>query len=250
MDRSIYTALNSMNILRDNQAVTAQNLANISVTGFQKDVSINFSSVYLDRDKGIDPRVMALQEPGGFDNTPGPIQQTGSPLDIAVDGSGYFIVKPANGEISMSRRGDFTVSADGTLRDGTGTQPLSTDLQPITVPPHRKITVSGDGIITIVPLNAPVGQTVRVAQLATTFGSEVPLAKTIDGFVRPVDGSIPAPDNRTLLLSGFLEGSNVKSVDELVSGIDQSRAYEINVKFVTTAKEIDEATASLMRMPS
>ena len=250
MDRSIYTALNSMNILRDNQAVTAQNLANISVTGFQKDVSINFSSVYLDRDKGIDPRVMALQEPGGFDNTPGPIQQTGSPLDIAVDGSGYFIVKPANGEISMSRRGDFTVSADGTLRDGTGTQPLSTDLQPITVPPHRKITVSGDGIITIEPLNAPVGQTVRVAQLATTFGSEVPLAKTIDGFVRPVDGSIPAPDNRTLLLSGFLEGSNVKSVDELVSGIDQSRAYEINVKFVTTAKEIDEATASLMRMPS
>jgi flagellar basal-body rod protein FlgF len=239
-----------MNILRDNQAVTAQNLANISVTGFQKDVSINFSSVYLDRDKGIDPRVMALQEPGGFDNTPGPIQQTGSPLDVAVDGSGYFIVKPINGEISMSRRGDFTVSADGTLRDGTGTQPLSTDLQPITVPPHRKITVSGDGIITIEPLNAPVGQTVRVAQLATTFGSEVPLAKTIDGFVRPVDGSIPAPDNRTLLLSGFLEGSNVKSVDELVSGIDQSRAYEINVKFVTTAKEIDEATASLMRMPS
>jgi len=239
-----------MNILRDNQSVTAQNLANISVTGYRKDVSINFSSVYLDRDKGIDPRVMALQEPGGFDNTPGPMQQTGAPLDLAVDGSGYFIVKPANGEISLSRRGDFTVSADGTLRDGTGTQPLSTDLQPITVPPHRRISVSGDGIINIEPLNGPIGQTVRVAQIATTFGSEVPLAKTVDGFVRPVDGSVPTPDNRTLLLSGFLEGSNVKSVDELVSGIEQSRAYEINVKFVTTAKEIDEATASLMRMPS
>ena len=250
MDRSIYTALNSMNILRDNQSVTAQNLANISVVGYRKDVSINFSSVYLDRDKGIDPRVMALQEPGGFDNTPGPMQQTGAPLDLAVDGSGYFIVKPANGEISLSRRGDFTVSADGTLRDGTGTQPLSTDLQPITVPPHRRISVSGDGIINIEPLNGPIGQTVRVAQIATTFGSEVPLAKTVDGFVRPIDGSVPTPDNRTLLLSGFLEGSNVKSVDELVSGIEQSRAYEINVKFVTTAKEIDEATASLMRMPS
>ena len=118
------------------------------------------------------------------------------------------------------------------------------------VPPHRKISVSGDGIIEIEPLNAPLGQKIKVAQLATTFGSEVPLAKTIDGFVRPIDGSIPAADNRTILLSGFLEGSNVKSVDELVAGIDQSRAYEINVKFVTTAKEIDEATASLMRMPS
>ena len=239
-----------MNILRDNQAVTAQNLANISVTGYQKDVSINFSSVYLDRDKGLDPRVMALQEPGGYDSTPGPMQQTGAPLDLAVDGNGYFIVKPANGKLAMSRRGDFTVSADGTLRDGTGTQPLSTDLQPIIVPPHRRISVSGDGIINIEPLNAPIGQTVRVAQLATTIGSEIPLAKTIDGFVRPVDGSVPAPDNRTILLTGFLEGSNVKSVDELVSGIDQSRSYEINVKFVTTAKEIDEATASLMRMPS
>ena len=239
-----------MNILRDNQSVTAQNLANVSVIGYRKDVSINFSSVYLDRDNGLDPRVLALQEPGGFDNTPGPMQQTGAPLDLAVDGGGYFIVRPVNGEISLSRRGDFTVSADGTLRDGTGTQPLSTELQPITIPPHRKIAVSGDGIINIEPLNGPLGQTVRVAQLATTFGSEVPLAKTIDGFVRPVDGSIPEPDNRTLLLSGFLEGSNVKSVDELVSGIDQSRAYEINVKFVTTAKEIDEATASLMRMPS
>ena len=250
MDRSIYTALNSMNILRDNQSVTAQNLANVSVIGYRKDVSINFSSVYLDRDNGLDPRVLALQEPGGFDNTPGPMQQTGAPLDLAVDGGGYFIVRPINGEISLSRRGDFTVSADGTLRDGTGTQPLSTELQPITIPPHRKIAVSGDGIINIEPLNGPVGQTVRVAQIATTFGSEVPLAKTIDGFVRPVDGSIPEPDNRTLLLSGFLEGSNVKSVDELVSGIDQSRAYEINVKFLTTAKDIDEATASLMRMPS
>jgi flagellar basal-body rod protein FlgF len=249
MDRSIYTALNSMNILRDNQSVTAQNLANISVTGFQKDIQINFASVYLDRDNGIDPRVMALQEPGGFDATPGPMQQTGAPLDLAVDGSGYFIVKPANGVIALSRRGDFTVSADGTIRDGTGTQPLSVDLEPITVPPHRKISISGDGIIQIEPLNAPLGQTVNVAQLATTFGSEVPLGKTIDGFVRPIDGSVPAPDNRTILLSGFLEGSNVQSVDELVTGIDQSRAYEINVKFITTAQEIDEASASLMRMP-
>ena len=251
MDRSIYTALNSMSILRDNQSVTSQNLANVSVPGFQKDVQINFSSVYLDRDKGIDPRVMALQEPGGFDSTPGPMSQTGSPMDIAIDGNGFFIVQPSSGgKIAMSRRGDFGVSANGILTDGTGTKPLSTDLEPIVIPPYRTITISGNGIIEIEPLNGPVGQKVRVAQLATTAGSEVPLTKTIDGFVRPVDGTIPEPDNRALLLNGFLEGSNVKSVDELVAGIDQSRAYEVNVKFLTTAKEIDEATASLMRMPS
>ena len=250
MDRSIYTALNSMNILRDNQSVTAQNLANIGVTGFQKDIQVNFASVYLDRDKGIDPRVMALQDIGGFDPTPGPIQPTGASLDLAIDGTGFFIVKPATGKLALSRRGDFTVSADGTLRDGTGTQPLSVDLEPITIPPHRKVSISGDGIIEIEPLNAPLGQRVKVGQLATTFGSELPLAKSTDGFVRTINETIPEPDNRTRLLSGFLEGSNVQSVDELVTGIDQTRAYEINVKFISTAQEIDEASASLMRMPS
>ena len=77
----------------------------------------------------------------------------------------------------------------------------------------------------------------RVGQLATTFGSEVPLAKTIDGFVRPIDGTIPAPDNRTLLLSGFLEGSNVKSVDELVTGIDQSRAMKSMLSLLVLPKK-------------
>ena len=249
MDRSIYTALNSMNILRDNKSVNAQNLANINVTGFQKDIQVNFASVYLDRDKGIDPRVMALQDIGGFDPTPGPTQRTGASLDIAIDGSGYFIVKPINGKLALSRRGDFKVSANGTLTDGTGTQPLSVDLEPITIPPHRTISISGDGIIEIEPLNAPEGQKVRVGQLATTSGAEVPLGKSTDGFVRTIDGTIPEPDNRIRLISGFLEGSNVKSVDELVAGIEQSRAYEINVKFISTAQEIDEASASLMRMP-
>ena len=107
MDRSIYTALNSMNILRDNKSVTAQNLSNINVTGFQKDIQINFESVYLDRDKGIDPRVMALQDIGGFDPTPGPTKPTGASLDLAIDGSGYFIVKPVNGKLALSRRGDL-----------------------------------------------------------------------------------------------------------------------------------------------
>ena len=249
MDRSIYVALNSMQILRTNQSVTSQNLANSNSTGFQKDLSTNFSSVYLDRSKGLDPRVMAIQDASGFDSSSGPKTQTGAPLDMAIDGEGYFIVKPENGNIALSKRGDFKVSANGLLTDGTGTAALSVDLELIEVPPHRKIEVSDDGTIEIELLNAPIGQKIKIAQLATVSGSEVPLAKSEDGFVRTVNGSVPEPDNKTRLLSGFLEGSNVKTVDELVANIEQSRAYEINVKFVSTAKEIDEATASLMRMP-
>ena len=88
-------------------------------------------------------------------------------------------------------RGDFTVSADGTLRDGTGSQPLSVDLEPITIPPHRKISISGDGIVEIEPLNAPLGQKVRVGQLGTTSGSEVPLAKIYRRFCKNCEWNNP-----------------------------------------------------------
>ena len=250
MDRSIYTALNSMSILRTNQSVTSQNLANSNSTGFQKDNNTNFSSVYLDRDKGLDPRVLAIQDSSSFDSSQGPKNQTGEPLDLAVDGDGYFLVKPENGKNALSKRGDFKVSANSLLVDGTGTAALNIDLEVITIPPHRKINIAPDGTIEIEPLNAPVGQKIKVGQLATVSGSEVPLAKFEDGFVRTINETVPEPDNKVRLLTGFLEGSNVKTIDELVSNIENSRSYEINVKFITTAKEIDEATASLMRMPS
>ena len=250
MDRMIHTALNSLKMILQNQQITSQNISNASVVGYRKDANSEFGTVYLNGEDQLNARVFATRQIGVFSNQQGELESTENPLDVAINGNGFFVVQPKIGEIALSRRGDFTVSADGTLRDGTGTQPLSVDLEPIIIPPHRKISISGDGIIQIEPLNAPIGQTVNVAQLATTFGSELPLAKSTDGFVRTINETIPEPDNRTRLLSGFLEGSNVKSVDELVTGIDQSRAYEINVKFISTAQEIDEASASLMRMPS
>ena len=251
MDKSIFTALNSMQILKNNQSVVSQNLSNTNVVGYKKDIQANFGSVYLDREKGIDPRVFAFSDVGAFDNSQGPLNPSERKLDLAIDGDGYFIVKPDGGKLALSRRGDLKVGIDGTLRDNTGAQIFSVDLEPIEIPPYRNISIANDGIITIEPLNAEPGQQVVVGQIATTKGSEeVKLVKSLDGFIRTEEGEVPEPDQQSRIVSGFLEGSNVKSVDELVSGIEQSRSYEINVKFITTAKELDEAGSSLMRMPN
>ena len=251
MDKSIFTALNSMQILKNNQSVVSQNLSNTNVVGYKKDIQANFGSVYLDREKGIDPRVFAFSDVGAFDNSQGPLKPSARKLDLAIDGDGYFIVKPEGGKLALSRRGDLKVGIDGTLRDNAGAQIFSVDLEPIEIPPYRNISIANDGIITIEPLNAEPGQQVVVGQIATTKGSEeVKLVKSLDGFIRTEDGGVPEPDQQSRIVSGFLEGSNVKSVDELVSGIEQSRSYEINVKFITTAKELDEAGSSLMRMPN
>lgn len=251
MDKSIFTALNSMQILKNNQSVVSQNLSNTNVVGYKKDIQANFGSVYLDREKGIDPRVFAFSDVGAFDNSQGPLNPSERKLDLAIDGDGYFIVKPEGGKLALSRRGDLKVGIDGTLRDNAGAQIFSVDLEPIEIPPYRNISIANDGIITIEPLNAEPGEQVVVGQIATTKGSEeVKLVKSLDGFIRTEEGEVPEPDQQSRIVSGFLEGSNVKSVDELVSGIEQSRSYEINVKFITTAKELDEAGSSLMRMPN
>ena len=76
MDKSIFTALNSMQILKNNQSVTSQNLSNTNVPGFKKDIHANFGSLYLDREKGIDPRVYALSDVGAFDNSQGALNPT------------------------------------------------------------------------------------------------------------------------------------------------------------------------------
>ena len=122
---------------------------------------------------------------------------------------------------------------------------------PIEIPPFQKISIAKDGIITIQPLNAEPGEEINVGQIGTTRGTEnVKLVKSLDGYIRTEEGGIPEPDQLSSIVSGFLESSNVKSVDQLVNNIEQSRAYEINVKFITTAKELDEAGASLMRIPN
>ncbi len=251
MDKSIFTALNSMQILKNNQSVVSQNLSNTDVIGYKKDIHANFGSIYLDRQKGIDPRVFAFSDIGAFDNSPGSLKPSDRKLDLAIDGDGFFIVKPQGGKLALSRRGDLKVGQDSTLRDNTGAQIFSVDLEPIEVPPYRNISIASDGIITIEPLNAEPGQQIIVGQIATTQGTEeVKLVKSLDGFIRTENGGVPEPNQQSRIVSGFLESSNVKSVDELVTSIENSRGYEINVKFISTAKELDEAGSSLMRMPN
>ena len=149
MDKSIYTALNSMQILKNNQSVISQNLSNTNVVGFKKDIQANFGSVYLDREKGIDPRVFALSDVGAFDSSPGALNPTERPLDISIDGDGYLIVNPKSGEPALSRRGDLKIGQDRILQDNAGAQILSVDLEPLEIPPFQKISIAKDGTISI-----------------------------------------------------------------------------------------------------
>ena len=260
MDRMVQTALNSMKMLMENQVATAHNLSNLSTPGFKQDVVTDFSSIYLNRQEGLEPRIVAAREVGKFSVEQGMLDNTKNPMDVAINGDGYFVVQPNNAEPAFSRRGDFSVNENGELLDGAGNKVLDAGMQPLVIPAFREINITAQGEILIQPIAAAPGELpVNVGTIATYVPQEGELLKkSLDGKIRfdpnvNEDGTIEQipiePNQQAKLAVGFLEKSNVNAVEEMVNTIDQMRKFEMHVKLIQMAEELDQAGTSLLRIP-
>ena len=251
MDKLIYTAFNTVNNIYDNRAVRAQNLANIAVPGYKRDLgSKSVGTAFLDNMDTLHSRAMAVQDDNNyFSSEPGTLSQTDVDTDIAIGGEGYFIVQGV-GNPSLSRRGDLRVSTDGFLENGTSQKMLDEALQPIKVPSYRFMKVSDDGVVSIEPLGSEPGTVQNIGKLAMTLALGGELKKFADGEIRLKDGGVPARDDEVRVLPKHIELSNVNITEELINSIEDQRQYEINIKMISSASELDEASAGLMRLPS
>ena len=126
----IHTALNTLKNLSANRDVRAQNMSNLNVPGHRKDLNTNFTSGFLHQVNQYDTRVFAIHHGGnGFSNIQGQLNPTGLETDIAINGPGFFIVQPKNGDPPLSRRGDFQTSETGELLDGAGNKILENQIK-------------------------------------------------------------------------------------------------------------------------
>ena len=251
MDKLIYTAFNTVNNIYDNRAVRAQNLSNISVPGYKRDLGAkSVGTAFLDNFDTLQSRAMAVQDDNNyFSAAPGTLSQTDVDTDIAISGDGYFIVE-GTGSPSLSRRGDLRVANDGTLENGTSQKILNTGLTPIQVPPHRSMKISDDGDVIIEPLGSDPGTEQTIGRIAMTLAAGLELKKYPDGEIRPMDGGVPPLDDTVRVLPKHVELSNVNITEELINSIEDQRQYEINIKMISSASDLDEAGSSLMRLPS
>lgn len=251
MDRLIHTVGNALTNIRDRQLITAQNLSNLSVPGYRRDLQGQGQSLFLQAPGTTTTR--AFQIPGeayAFAQQSGFLDQTAEPLDIAIPDRGYFYVKPEQGEPALSRRGDLRVDLQGNLLNGAGEAVLDTAQQPIVLPPYRDIVIDDLGQISITAPDAADGQRTVVATLATVVPAEgEALRKGLDGQIRRPDGTLPPPDQQARVLQGVLEHSNVNPTEELISSIDEQRRFELNMRLVSEAKSLDEAGSRLLRLP-
>ena len=260
MDRMVQTALNSMKMLMENQVATAHNLSNVSTPGFRQDVVTDFSSIYLNRQEGLEPRIVAAREVGKFSVEQGMLENTKNPMDVAINGDGYFVVQPNNADPAFSRRGDFSVNENGELLDGAGNKVLDAGMQPLVIPAFREINITAQGEILIQPIAVAPGELpVNAGTIATYVPREGDaLKKSLDGKIRfdpnvNEDGTIEQipiePNQQAKLATGYLEKSNVNAVEEMVNTIDQMRKFEMHVKLIQMAEELDQAGTSLLRIP-
>jgi flagellar basal-body rod protein FlgF len=250
MDKMIYTAFNTLNNIYDNRSVRAQNMANLNVPGYRRDLGTKSSgSAFLEGMNTLNSRAFAvLDDKNSFQGDPGTLSETGMETDVAIRGEGYFLVKGL-GEPSLSRRGDMSVDINGFLVNGAKQKMLDENLNEINIPPYRRIKVADSGEVTIEPLGSPVGTQNVIARIGMVSERGVELKKFPDGEIRASDGTIPPVNGDIRLIPKFIELSNVNITEELVNTIEDQRAYEVNVKLLTSASELDEASASLLRLP-
>lgn len=245
MDRMLYVAMTGAKQNMLAQGMNSNNLANISTTGFKADLDAARSMPLFG--VGYPTRVYAMTEKSGIDFTPGVIQATGRPLDVAVENEGFIAVQGTDGNEAYTRAGNLRVTPAGVLTTGSGHAVMG-EGGIVSVPPYSKIDISHDGNISIVPVGADPNAVEVINRIKLVNPDTRQLYKSNDGLFRLPDNQIAPADAEVTVLSGSLEGSNVNIADAMVDMIELARQFEMQVKMMKLAEENDERATQLLQL--
>ena len=248
-DRLIYTAMSGATQALEQQAIVANNLANTSTTGFRAQLDA-FRAVPMSFGDGSTvnddtTRTFVLSSTPGADETPGPIQQTGNPLDVAVEGDGWLSVQTADGGEAYTRAGNLHIDQNGQLVNATN-QPVLGTGGPISVPAGAKITIAKDGTISALAPGDPATAIAAIDQLKLVNPPAGTLTRGDDGLFRTPDGTPANADPTVTLAPESLEGSNVNPVNAMVSMITNARQFDMQTKMIQNADQNDQTANQLL----
>lgn len=225
------------------EASVAHNLANATSTGFKAELH-RLRAVPV-QNAPMPSRAFVVDASVSNDFASGPLQHTNRPLDMAIHGAGWFAVQMPDGSEAYTRNGSFEVSPNGILQTRTGL-PVLGGGGPITVPPDVEVVVGADGTISTVPRTGARNTTNAVDQLKLVNPPEQDLTRGADGYFRLAGGNAAPADPAVRVASGYLEGSNVNVVEQMVSMISLARQYELQTRMLSTAQEMDRAAGQLV----
>ncbi|MEW4468439.1 flagellar basal body rod protein FlgF [Parasphingorhabdus sp. JC815] len=247
MDKMIHSSLSAMQGIMARQTAIANNMANAGTTGFRAEI-VNAKARHLSSEQ-LDSRAIAYERVLAADLAPASVTATGRALDIALNGDAMLSVQGSGGETAYTRRGDLQLSETGLVTTGAG-DPVLGENGPLILPPADKISIAKDGGVWIMPQGGVDGEMQQVDRLALVSFTGSDIVKGNDNLFRVRGGGTLPADADAQVTAGSLEGSNVNMTASLVDMIEVSRAWETQVKLLTTAKDLDTSGASLMRLPN
>jgi flagellar basal-body rod protein FlgG len=254
MIRALYTAATGMNAQQMNLDNIANNLANSSTTGFQER-RMQFTDLLYQNE--VMPGAASTAQttvaaglqvglgvrPGSAEiiQTQGEIQTTGNPLDLAIQGAGFFQIELPSGQLGYTRAGSFHLDSEGNIvtPDGNPLQPT------ITIPPNAtNVSIGSDGTATATIPGQTQASNLGAIQLATfpnagglnSIGKNIYLPTTASGDA--IVGIPGGADGLGSLQQNSLEQSNVSVVEQFVDMIVAQRSYEANSRVVKAADEM------------
>jgi flagellar basal-body rod protein FlgF len=245
MDRMLYVAMSGAKQAMEQHASVANNMANISTTGFRAQIN-SFEAVPVVGEESPTRTFVVTTTPRA-DFRPGPLQDTGRTLDVAVRGEGWLVVQTDAGE-AYTRAGNLQVGPEGEVTT-LGGRPVLGDAGPLVVPPGSSLTIAANGLVTArVAGNPAVGMT-EVGRIKLVNPAPGELVRGEDGLFRMGEGLPPADtDSAVTLASGFLEGSNVNAVEAMVEMIATSRLLEMQMKSIQTANDNAQIANKLLAL--
>lgn len=260
MDRALSAAASGMEAEELKMSIIANNLANVNTTGFKKGRA-EFQDVLYDNLRAAGAQTAnGEQIPAGLQVgqgvrtagtqrifSMGDLRQTNHAFDVAIEGDGFFQVQQANGEIAYTRDGAIKLDATGRMVTTDG----QVILPQITVPrDSTMLTIARDGTVSATLSNN--GQPVELGNLSLVrFSNPAGLEPMGHNLYAQTGASgqplinPPGTQGTGSLAQGFLEGSNVRAVDEMIELISTQRAYEMGTKIIQAADQMLSSTANI-----
>jgi len=234
MDRLIYIAMTGARNVLAQQATNSQNLANLNTNGFRAQVD-SFRAVPVVGAQ-MPTRTYSVDSTVGTDFRSGVVQTTGRDLDVAINGKGWIAVQGPDGKEAYTRNGSLQINANGVLQTRNGLNVLS-DSGPISIPPDTEFTIAKDGTISTVPGTNQKNQVSEIGRLKLVNPPEENLVRGDDGLFHLKEGNNAPADDKVFLHSGALETSNVNPAEALVSMINLSRQFDMQMKLLQNAQQ-------------
>jgi flagellar basal-body rod protein FlgG len=253
MIRSLWISKTGLEAQQTQMDVIANNLANVSTTGFKRSRAVFEDLLYQTIRQPGAQSSQQTQNSSGLQigtgvrpiaaeriQTQGNLQQSGNNLDVAIQGPGFFQIQMPDGTTAYTRDGSFQTDNQGRLVTSSGypVQPA------ITIPAGtQSVTIGRDGTVSVMQSGSSAPVQLTPLQLATFINPAGLQSQGENLYVE--SGSSGAPTTSTpgtngsgLINQGYVETSNVNVVEELVNMIQTQRAYEINSKAITTSDQM------------